>query len=196
MKDVLADLVAKDEYLYNGDGFTNKLPTGIVTLDIALGGGIPLNGAIVELWGVESSGKTTLTYRICKRCTDLSDGYVTWCDSEGSYDTSWASVQGLTTDKVIVYRPPYMEAAIDTILSDIKRYKEKFLPWLVDKNWRPAKEDAERAGLGISNVEGIKEYMSEHAPVHVIAWDSIAASPVKSVAEAGSEFSEGMALVA
>ena len=53
--------------IYEGNGFSNKMPTGIVTLDIALAGGIPLNGSIIELYGEESSGKTTLAYRICKR---------------------------------------------------------------------------------------------------------------------------------
>lgn len=187
------NLVFDERYLYKGKGFSDKLPTGIITLDIALAGGIPLNGAIIEVYGEEGHGKTTFTYRVCKRCTDNKSGYVTWVDSELSYDTSWAKVQGVDTSKVIPYRPPYMEAANEIILNDIKRYKEVFLPWLVDPKWKPSQKDAEASGLGVSDVEGIKQYMIDAAPPHIIVWDSLAASPVRSVAEAEGDFREGMA---
>lgn len=193
MDDFLKDLVGDQNYLYKGGGFSSKLPTGIITLDLALAGGIPLNGSIIEVYGEESHGKTTLSYRICKKCTDTPDGYVTWIDSETSYDTEWASVQGVNTGKIIPYRPPYAEACMDAIIEDIKRYKSKFLPWLVDSKWKPSSAEAQRAGVGVTNVEAIKEYMISHAPPHMIVWDSLAASPVKSVAEENSEYSSGMA---
>lgn len=189
------ELVSSKEYLYDGAGFSEKLPTGIVTLDIALAGGIPLNGSIIEIYGEESHGKTTLSYRLCKKCTDQEYGYVTWVDSEVSYDDEWASIQGLDVNKVIPYRPPYAEAAMNLIIDDIKIYKEKYLPWLVDPKWRPSKAEAAAAGLGVSDIEGVKKYMESVAPPHMIVWDSLAASPVKSVAEDGAVFSEGMALV-
>lgn len=189
------ELVSNKEYLYDGAGFSEKLPTGIVTLDIALAGGIPLNGSIIEIYGEESHGKTTLSYRLCKKCTDQEYGYVTWIDSEVSYDDEWASIQGLDVNKVIPYRPPYAEAAMSLIIDDIRIYKEKYLPWLLDSKWRPSKSEAAAAGLGVSDIEGIKKYMESVAPPHMIVWDSLAASPVKSVAEDGSAFTEGMALV-
>lgn len=192
MNEDLKDLI-QEGLVYKGDGFSNRLPTGIPTLDIALGGGIPLNGSIIEVFGEESNGKTTLSYRFCKKCTDTSGGYVTWIDSETSYDTAWAAIQGVNTDRVIPYRPPYMEAANNIIIQDINRYKEKFLPWLVDDKWRPTKEQAEAAGVGVTNVSAIKDYMVRSAPPHIIVWDSLAASPVKGVAEGNGEFSEGMA---
>ena len=181
------------DYLYQGEGFSNKLPTGIITLDIALGGGVPLNGSIIEIYGEESHGKTTLSYRLCRKCTSVENGYVTWVDSETSYEPEWARIQGLNLDRVIPYRPPYAEAAMNIIIDDIRIYKEKYLPWLVDPKWRPSKIDAANAGLGVSDVEGIKQYMKSVAPPHMIVWDSLAASPVKSVAEEGASFSEGMA---
>lgn len=189
----VSKLVSNQDYLYRGGGFYNKLPTGIITLDAALAGGFPLNGSIVEIYGEESHGKTTLSYRLCKKCTDKSEGYVTWIDSEVSYSAEWAAVQGLNIDKVIPYRPPYMEAAMDIIINDIKLYKERYLPWLVDAKWKPSTADATRAGVGVSNVESIKDYMEKNAPPHIIVWDSLAASPVKSVAEENSEYSSGMA---
>lgn len=187
------EFVSNKDYLYDGKGFYEKLPTGIITLDIALAGGIPLNGSIIEVYGEESHGKTTLSYRLCKKCTDQESGYVTWVDSEVSYDDEWASIQGLDTTKVIPYRPPYAEAAMNLIIDDIKIYKERYLPWLVDSKWRPSKNDAAAAGVGISEISKIKDYMKSVAPPHMIVWDSLAASPVKSVAEDGSSFSEGMA---
>ena len=186
-------LVGNQDYLYLGGGFSNKLPTGIITLDAALAGGIPLNGSIIEVYGEESHGKTTLSYRMCKKCTDISKGYVTWVDSEVSYSEEWAAIQGLNVDKVIPYRPPYMEAAMDIIVNDIKLYKERYLPWLVDPKWKPSSADAQEAGVGVTNVDAIKAHMEENAPPHIIVWDSLAASPVKSVAEENSEYSSGMA---
>jgi RecA/RadA recombinase len=114
-------------------------------------------------------------------------------DSEISYDASWAEVQGVDVSRIIPYRPPYMEAANSIIIEDIRKYKDVFLPWLNDPKWKPSKEQADAAGLGVSNIEGIKSYMQEVAPPHIITWDSLAASPVKSVAEEGADFASGMA---
>lgn len=189
----LSKLVSDQDYLYKGGGFYNKLPTGIITLDAALAGGFPLNGSIVEIYGEESHGKTTLSYRLCKKCTDKAEGYVTWIDSEVSYSEEWAAVQGVNVDKVIPYRPPYMEAAMDIIINDIKLYKERYLPWLVDPKWRPSAADAQKADTVVTDIEAIKKYMEKNAPPHIIVWDSLAASPVKSVAEENSEYSSGMA---
>lgn len=188
-----SELVVDQNYRYTGEGFSEKLPTGIVTLDIALAGGIPLNGSIIEIYGEESHGKTTMSYRICKKCTDSPTGYVTWIDSELSYDDDWASVQGLNPKKVISYRPPYMEAAINIIINDIRAYKMKYLPWLESTDWRPSTDQASQAGCSTRDVEAIKAYMKSVAPSHMIVWDSLAASPVKSVAEDGSAFDQGMA---
>lgn len=189
----LSKLVSSQDYLYKGGGFYNKLPTGIITLDAALAGGFPLNGSIVEIYGEESHGKTTLSYRLCKKCTDKAEGYVTWIDSEVSYSAEWAAVQGVNVDKIIPYRPPYMEAAMDIIINDIKLYKERYLPWLIDPKWKPSTSDAQKAETGVTNIAAIREYMEKNAPPHIIVWDSLAASPVKSVAEENSEYSSGMA---
>lgn len=184
-----SELIGNSQYLYKGEGFSHKLPTGIPSFDIALGGGIPLDGSIIEIWGEEGAGKTTLSYRICKRATDHG-GYITWFDSEASYDDSWATIQGLDVRRVIPYRPPYMEAVNQTILEDIKKYKEVYLPWLVNEKWKPSAKDCQNAGT--NTIEKVKEYMKEVAPEHMIVWDSLAASPVKSQVE-GDDFAQGMA---
>jgi recombination protein RecA len=188
----LEELVVNQGKFYNGEGFTQKLPTGIITLDIALGGGYPLNGSVCEIYGEESHGKTTMAYRISMSCTK-SGGYVTWVDSELSYSPEWAEVQGVDTSRVIPYRPYCMEEANEIILNDIKRYKETFMPWKVDNKWKPTQKDAEEAGVGISNVDAIKEFKEANAPSHIIVWDSLAAAPVRSVADAEGDFKEGMA---
>lgn len=185
------DLIVNEEYLYKGQGFSNKLPTGIITLDIALGGGLPLNGAIVEVYGEESHGKSTMSYRMCKKCTDNPVGYVTLIDSEDSYDSEWARVQGVDPSKVISYRPPFMEAAINLIIDDITAYKNKYHPWKNNPSWKPNAELCSLAGS--KDIETVKTWMDENAPPHIILWDSLAASPVKSIAEQGAEFKEGMA---
>lgn len=187
------DKLIQESYVYKGDGFKNHLPTGIITLDIALAGGFPLNGSIVEVYGEESHGKTTLSYRLCKKCTDEKEGYVTWIDSEVSYSPEWAAVQGVSVEKIIPYRPPYMEAAMDIIINDINLYKQTYLPWLIDTKWKPTQEQATKAMMNVSQVDGIKKWMISHAPPHMIVWDSLAASPVKSVAEEGAEYTQGMA---
>lgn len=190
---MIDNLIVDEHYKYEGNGFSHKLPTGIVTLDLALAGGIPLDGSIIELYGEESHGKTTMAYRICKRCTESEEGYVTWIDSELSYDKDWAGVQGLDTNKIIAYRPPHMEASINLIIEDVKRYRDYYLPWISNPEWKPTQEQADAAGVGIRSTEDIKEYMRSVAPPHIIVWDSLAASPVKSVAEDGGSFSDGMA---
>ena len=86
-----------------------------------------------------------------------------------------------------------MEKAIQIILDDITRYKSTFLPWLLDEGrtkWKPTKEQCDAAGS--SNYEEVKAYMLEDAPPHIIAWDTIANSPVKTQVE-GEEFGGGMA---
>jgi len=187
----LEKLIVDSKSVYHGNGFSHRLSSGIATLDLALGGGIPLDGSIIEIWGEESHGKTTISYRFCKKCTDLG-GYVTWIDSEQSFDRGWAATQGVDPDSIIPYRPPYMEKANEIILSDIEMYKSTYLPWLVDPKWKPTYEDAQRSGYGVSQVEEIKSWMSENSPPHILVWDSLAASPVKTQVE-GNDFGQGMA---
>ena len=73
------------------------VPTGALALDIALGiGGIP-RGRIVEIFGPESSGKTTLLYHIIAQA-QLRGGLCAFIDAEHSMDPSYAKRIGVDTD--------------------------------------------------------------------------------------------------
>lgn len=188
----IEQLIVDEMPVYDGTGFSNRLPTGIITLDIALGNGIPFNGAMIHLFGAESSGKTSLAYRLCKKVTDVG-GYITWFDSESSYDPEWSKIQGLSPESTICYRIPYKEKVMQTIVQDIFKYREKFLPWLDNPKWVPSKEDYEESGFNSRQIDQVKEYLTNKAPYHTIVWDSISASPVKSAYDGEDQFSQGMA---
>lgn len=160
---------------YQDEGFNEKLPTGIPVLDVVMGGGFTFNGTIMQLWGPNASGKTTLAYRLCKKVTDKG-GYITWLDAEASYDSVWARRQGLNPDQVICYRPSYREECFKLICDDARRYREIFLPWLDNPDWK-----------------GDRDKMLDEAPYHTIVIDSIAATPMKSLVDSGNVYAEGMA---
>src|SRR3989338_1281948 len=70
------------------------IPTGSIGLDLAIGiGGIP-QGRIVEIYGPESSGKTTLTLHIATEC-QKQGGTVAFVDAEHALDTNYAAKLGL-----------------------------------------------------------------------------------------------------
>ncbi|MBC7784960.1 MAG: DNA recombination/repair protein RecA, partial [Burkholderiales bacterium] len=80
------------------------IPTGSLSLDIALGGyGIP-RGRIVEIFGPESSGKTTLTLHIIASCQKLG-GVAAFIDAEHALDPSWAKRLGVKLDDLLVSQP-------------------------------------------------------------------------------------------
>lgn len=89
------------------------IPTGSISLDISIGvGGIPL-GRFTELFGSESTGKTTLGLSICKNA--LSMGYrVLYCDVEQGLDMNYVSniVGDYDESQFIIVRPEYMEQAL------------------------------------------------------------------------------------
>lgn len=86
--------------------------TGAVTLNKALGvGGIP-KGRMVEIYGPESSGKTTLTLSIAAQC-QKQGGVVAFIDAEHALDREWAKAQGVDVDKLLINQPDYGEQAIE-----------------------------------------------------------------------------------
>ena len=77
------------------------MPTGSVLLDYALGiGGIP-SGRIVELFGPESSGKSSIAYMIAGS-VQRAGGEVVWIDAENVHSPFWAEKQGVDVDKLRV----------------------------------------------------------------------------------------------
>ena len=90
----------------------NAIPTGALSLDLALGiGGVP-RGRIVEVFGPESSGKTTLVYHIIAEAQKLG-GICAFIDAEHAMDPLYAQEIGVNIDELLVSQPDYGEQALE-----------------------------------------------------------------------------------
>jgi recombination protein RecA len=88
------------------------IATGSLSLDIALGGyGIP-KGRVVEIFGPESSGKTTLTLHIIA-AAQKAGGVAAFIDAEHALDPSWAKRLGVRLDDLLVSQPDTGEQALE-----------------------------------------------------------------------------------
>lgn len=88
------------------------IPTGSIGLDTALGvGGIP-RGRVSEIFGPESSGKTTLTLHVIAECQKLG-GTCAFVDAEHALDMAYARKLGVNTDELLISQPDYGEQALD-----------------------------------------------------------------------------------
>jgi recombination protein RecA len=88
------------------------IPTGSLSLDMALGtGGMP-RGRISEIYGPESSGKTTLTLHIIANA-QKNHGVAAFIDAEHALDPSYARKLGVDLDSLLVSQPDYGEQALD-----------------------------------------------------------------------------------
>ena len=91
-----------------------SIPTGSLTLDIALGvGGYPM-GRVVEIYGPESSGKTTLTLHAIAEC-QRKGGIAAFIDAEHAFDRTYAESLGVNTDDLIVSQPDNGEQALEIV---------------------------------------------------------------------------------
>ncbi|MFZ7110829.1 MAG: recombinase RecA [Desulfatiglandales bacterium] len=89
-----------------------SISTGSLALDIALGvGGVP-RGRVVEIYGPESSGKTTLALHIAAEA-QTQDGVVAFVDAEHALDISYARRLGVDVDSLLVSQPDTGEQALD-----------------------------------------------------------------------------------
>src|SRR5438094_7207189 len=89
----------------------NAIPTGALSLDLALGiGGMP-RGRIVELFGPESSGKTTLVYHVIAETQRLG-GVCAFIDAEQAMDPLYDKVVGVGIDTMLVTPHDYDEPAL------------------------------------------------------------------------------------
>ncbi|MCR4666435.1 MAG: recombinase RecA [Desulfovibrio sp.] len=88
------------------------IPTGSIGLDLALGvGGIP-RGRVTEIFGPESSGKTTLTLHIIAECQKMG-GTCAFIDAEHALDVSYAEKLGVKTADLLISQPDYGEQALE-----------------------------------------------------------------------------------
>lgn len=99
-----------------GDGgpdlHVEAIPTGSVALDVALGiGGVP-RGRIVEIYGPESSGKTTLSLEILAEAQAMG-GVVAFIDAEHALDPGYAAKIGVDIDEVLISQPNTGEEALE-----------------------------------------------------------------------------------
>jgi len=89
-----------------------SIPTGSIALDLALGvGGVP-RGRVVEVFGPESSGKTTLTLSIIKQ-VQKKGGVAAFIDAEHAFDSLYAQKMGLNLDDLLISQPDTGEQALE-----------------------------------------------------------------------------------
>ena len=90
----------------------DAIPTGSLALDIALGiGGVP-RGRIIEIYGPESSGKTTLAQHIVAECQKRG-GIAAYVDAEHALDPEYARNLGVHVDDLLISQPDTGEQALD-----------------------------------------------------------------------------------
>ncbi|HEB68983.1 MAG TPA: recombinase RecA [Desulfobulbus sp.] len=88
------------------------IPTGILSIDLALGvGGFP-RGRVTEIYGPESSGKTTLALHVIAEAQKLG-GNAAFIDAEHALDTSYAKRLGVNVDDLLVSQPDFGEQALE-----------------------------------------------------------------------------------
>lgn len=87
------------------------IPTGALSLDLALGGGIP-KGRVIEIYGPESSGKTTLTLHAIAE-VQRNGGTAAFIDAEHALDPAYAKRIGVDTDNLLLSQPDNGEQALE-----------------------------------------------------------------------------------
>lgn len=88
------------------------IPTGIFTLDVALGvGGIP-KGRIIEVYGPEASGKTTLCLSVIAQA-QKAGGVAAFVDAEHAFDPAWAQILGVKLEDLLISQPDTGEQALE-----------------------------------------------------------------------------------
>src|SRR5437867_2769588 len=92
----------------------DAIPTGAISIDYALGvGGVP-RGRVVEIFGPESSGKTTLALQVIAEAQKLG-GMAAFVDAEHALDASYAQKLGVDLDNLLVSQPDHGEQALEIV---------------------------------------------------------------------------------
>ncbi len=89
------------------------ITTGALSLDLALGGGIP-RGRIIEIFGPESSGKSTLAMSIVAKCQQ-NGGNAAYVDAENAMDVDYAKKVGIDIDNLLISQPDTGEQGLDIV---------------------------------------------------------------------------------
>ena len=142
----------------------NRWSTGIEDLDAIIGGGIP-EGRVVEIFGPESSGKTTLAYHLCglhPLCLDIP--------IEGTFDAKRAEVFGNRAKQMLIYRAKYGEDAFNKSI----KFAKAGIPLIVIDSVPSMipKEDAEKVlksamkdSIEEQRIGGVARLMNKYLPV-------------------------------
>lgn len=104
----------KGSIMKMGDSYATKvecIPTGSLSLDLALGGGIP-KGRIIEIYGPESSGKTTLTLHAIAEI-QKQGGTAAFIDAEHALDPAYAKRIGVDVENLLLSQPDNGEQALE-----------------------------------------------------------------------------------
>ncbi len=100
-----------------GDGVKvdiGSIPTGSLALDMALGvGGIP-RGRVIEIYGPEASGKTTLCLSIVAQAQKMG-GQAAFIDAEHAFDSNYAKIIGVNIDELLISQPDTGEQALSIV---------------------------------------------------------------------------------
>jgi recombination protein RecA len=89
------------------------IPSGALTLDLALGGGLP-KGRVIEIYGPESSGKTTVALHAIAE-VQRSGGVAAFVDAEHALDPAYAAVLGVDIENLLVSQPDNGESALEIV---------------------------------------------------------------------------------
>lgn len=94
------------------DDFSGAISTGSISLDVALGvGGMP-RGRVIEIYGAESSGKTTLAYHVMANAQE-DGGTAAYIDAEHALDPSYAAKCGVDIEELLVSQPDTAEQGLE-----------------------------------------------------------------------------------
>lgn len=142
----------------------NRWSTGIEDLDAIIGGGIP-EGRVIEIYGPESSGKTTLAYHLCglhPLCLDIP--------IEGTFDAKRAEVFGNRPKQMLIYRASYGEDAFNKSI----KFAKAGIPLIIIDSVPSMipKEDAEKVlksamkdSIEEQRIGGVARLMNKYLPV-------------------------------
>lgn len=142
----------------------NRWSTGIDDLDEIIGGGMP-EGRVVEIFGPESSGKTTLLYHLCGQhslCLDIP--------IEGTFDASRAKVFGNKPKQLLIYRAKYGEDAYNKVIkfgkAGIPLIGIDSVPSMVPKeDAEKVLKSAEKDSIEEQRIGGIARLNNKYLPV-------------------------------
>ena len=91
-----------------------SVPTGCLSLDLALGVGVVPRGRVIEVYGPEASGKTTLTLHIIAEVQKLG-GTAAFVDAEHALDPDYAAKIGVNTKELVISQPDTGEQALEIV---------------------------------------------------------------------------------